>query len=276
MNVAKLRVWNWFAGLLHLTQAIIMWFLVDSIVLDVVWRRFGAVIPEGMDPQDVQPEAIQGLQPTATEFMGWEIEVGLLLVAFLAMSAIAHLLISTVLFDSYIENLRAGKNPYRWIEYSVSASTMIVAIALLTGINDIGTLGAIFALTAVMNLMGWVMEEMNDVSGDGVLEMRDLNWRPFWIGSFAGVVPWVIILGSIWGTRQDFEAFPDFVVYVSIVTFVLFNIFAVNMWLQYKEVGPWSDYIFGEKMYIVLSLVAKSTLAWWVYTGAQGTELIAV
>jgi hypothetical protein len=46
--------------------------------------------------------------------------------------------------------------------------------------------------------------------------------------------------------------------------FVFFNVFAVNMVLQYKKVGPWRDYLFGEKVYIILSLTAKALLAWQV------------
>ena len=32
--------------------------------------------------------------------------------------------------------------------------------------------------------------------------------------------------------------------------------------LQYKKVGRWADYLFGERVYVTLSLVAKSLLAW--------------
>ena len=49
--------------------------------------------------------------------------------------------------------------------------------------------------------------------------------------------------------------------------FVFFNIFAVNMVLQYKKVGPWKDYLFGERTYIVLSLLAKTVLAWIIFAG---------
>jgi hypothetical protein len=49
--------------------------------------------------------------------------------------------------------------------------------------------------------------------------------------------------------------------------FVFFNILAVNMYLQYQQIGPWRDYLFGEKSYIVLSLTAKSLLAWQVFSG---------
>jgi len=39
------------------------------------------------------------------------------------------------------------------------------------------------------------------------------------------------------------------------------------MFLQYKKIGPWKNYLYGEKAYIVLSLVAKSLLAWQVFGG---------
>jgi hypothetical protein len=48
---------------------------------------------------------------------------------------------------------------------------------------------------------------------------------------------------------------------------LFFNTFAINMWLQYKKVGKWKLYEFGEKTYIVLSLVSKSVLAWVVVLG---------
>ena len=48
---------------------------------------------------------------------------------------------------------------------------------------------------------------------------------------------------------------------------VLFMIFAVNMVLQYKGVGRWKDYLYGERTYIILSFVAKTLLAWLVFAG---------
>ena len=61
--------------------------------------------------------------------------------------------------------------------------------------------------------------------------------------------------------RNFFCSFP--VVQIAI----FFNIFALNMFLQYKKVGKWKDYLHGERAYIILSLVAKSALAWQVFVG---------
>jgi hypothetical protein len=36
-------------------------------------------------------------------------------------------------------------------------------------------------------------------------------------------------------------------------------------------VGKWTDYAYGEKVYLVLSLGAKSTLAWQIYSGSLAT-----
>jgi len=47
----------------------------------------------------------------------------------------------------------------------------------------------------------------------------------------------------------------------------VFNVFALNMVLQYKGVGRWRDYLYGERVYIILSFVAKTALAWLVFIG---------
>jgi len=90
------------------------------------------------------------------------------------------------------------------------------------------------------------------------------SWIPFWFGSFAGIIPWIAIVVYTWAPGLDASP-PGFVYGIIISLFVFFNCFAVNMILQYKKVGPWRDYLFGEKVYIILSLTAKALLAWQVF-----------
>ena len=61
-------------------------------------------------------------------------------------------------------------------------------------------------------------------------------------------------------------------IYLVALILVLFFSFAVNQWLQYRRIGAWADYIRGEKTYLVLSLVAKSVLAWQIYGGSLSPE----
>ena len=74
--------------------------------------------------------------------------------------------------------------------------------------------------------------------------------------------PWAVITIYVIGAGSDV---PTFVYGIIVSLFVFFNCFAVNQWLQYRARGRWADYLFGERVYIFLSLVAKSLLAWQVF-----------
>jgi hypothetical protein len=187
----------------------------------------------------------------------FEVEIAVLVAAFLFISAAAHAVVATVGYTAYRRYLERGQNPFRWIEYAASSSVMIVVIAMLVGIYDVAALLPLFAANASMILFGWVMETRNE-------GRERVDWMPFWFGTFAGVIPWVAVGIYLFGAPSPPPAFVYWI-YGSI--FLFFNVFAVNMALQYRRVGRWSDYLYGERAYIVLSLVAKSLLAWQVFAG---------
>jgi hypothetical protein len=181
--------------------------------------------------------------------------------AFLFLSAIAHFGVSLPgTFPWYARNLETGINHARWMEYSLSASLMIVVIAMPVGIVDIASLILIFSLNATMILFGWLMELHNQ-------KTEKTNWPPHWFGVFAGAVPWVAIAVYLIGSGNEAGGPPGFVYAIFFTIFLFFNTFAVNMVLQYGKVGRWRDYLYGERAYIMLSLVAKSALAWQVFGG---------
>ena len=91
---------------------------------------------------------------------------------------------------------------------------------------------------------------------------------PFIFGCIAGIVPWLAILIYVLSPGAPAELQPPAFVYGIIISlFIFFNIFAVVQFLQYKKVGRWANYLSGERTYIVLSLVAKSLLAWQIFAG---------
>lgn len=207
--------------------------------------------------------ATQSLVPASAKL--FDLPLAWLIAGFFFLSALAHLIIATIYNRTYNANLLKGVNKARWWEYAISASVMMVAISLLVGIYDLGSLIMIFALTAVMNLLGLVME----VHNSGVLERGEKpNWLAFKLGSFAGVIPWLVVAIWFWAaSRYGGGQIPTFVYWIYVSIFVFFNCFAINMILQYKQVGKWRDYLYGERAYIILSLVAKSLLAWQVFAG---------
>jgi hypothetical protein len=202
--------------------------------------------------------ATQHLEPATAQL--FNLSIPLLVALFFFLSAAAHLFIATIYNKRYNADLSRGINKVRWIEYSISASIMMVAIAVLVGVYDFTNLLMIFVLIAIMNLLGLVMEVHNQTT-------KKTNWLSYWIGCLAGIVPWFVIGFCFWLSAEQGSAPPAFVYWIFVSIFVFFSSFAVNMVLQYKKVGPWKDYLYGERVYIILSLVAKSLLAWQVFAG---------
>jgi hypothetical protein len=242
----KLKRFNAVMGFFHLIQSALMFMLSNDNTWRVVYGYPTFIEGEGLVP--------------ASAPLG-DVQLAPLVALFLLISAIAHFTLATVGYEWYKRNLRRHMNPARWYEYSVSASLMIVIIAMLTQIEDIGLLLSLFTLTAVMNLMGLMMELHNQTT-------ERTDWTSYIIGCIAGIVPWIVIAISIaGGYAQSGGQVPDFVIGIYVSIAIFFNLFAVNMFLQYKKWGKWRDYLYGERMYIVLSLVAKSALAWQIFFG---------
>ena len=174
---------------------------------------------------------------------------------FLFLSALFHGIVSTVGRRKYESEISLEQNRFRWVEYSISSTLMIIAICLVFGIGDVAGLIGIAGANIAMILFGWVMEVVNRPG-------QPVWWTPFWFGCLIGILPWIGLLIYLFGPGDDM---PGFVYGIFISIFVFFNLFGLNQYLQYRKVGRWSDYVYGEKMYLWLSLIAKSALAWQLY-----------
>lgn len=242
-----LRRFNAIMGVLHLAQGLFM-ILVSN---DTTYPIFTNYLKFDV--------ATRSLTPNPQ--LLYNLRFGPAVAAFLLISAVAHFYLATIGYPRYVENLKKGMNPVRFYEYALSSSLMIVLIGMLVGIWDLGAIIAIFAVNATMNLFGIMMELHNQ-------HTRKTDWTAFIYGCIAGIVPWIVVMLSFVGAVNSGDAKPPSFVYAIVPTlFVFFNIFAINMVLQYKKVGRWKDYLFGERVYIILSLSAKTVLCWLIWTG---------
>lgn len=246
ITLKGLKSFNLKMAALHGVQAILVLVLAKSFTLPIT----GDYLAFNNQSQTLEP---------ATQTL-FNLSLPMLIVGFFLLSAAAHLIIGTIYSKTYNKNLKKGMNKARWIEYALSASIMMVAISLLVGIYDAMSLLMIFALTAIMNLTGLAMEVYNQ-------GQEKKNWLAYYIGCLAGVVPWIVIAFYLWLGASNGSQAPTFVYWIFVSIFLFFNCFAINMILQYKGVGKWKDYLYGERAYIILSLVAKSALAWQVFAG---------
>jgi hypothetical protein len=230
------------AGILHALQGAAMLALSSGVKL-----------PVSATFATAQPGQVLDASRLSTLF---SYRLGPAVAAFSLLSAAFHFLVASPWgFPRYLRELAAQRNRFRWVEYSLSASLMIVLIAGITGISDVAALVALFGVNASMILFGWLMET---TSRPGV----HVVWTPFVFGSIAGAVPWITIVIYLAGAGSGM---PTFVYGIFVSIFVFFNCFAINQWLQYRARGAWSDYLHGERVYIALSLIAKSLLAWQIF-----------
>jgi hypothetical protein len=243
----SLRRFNLSMGFLHLVQGIIMILFSN----DTAYPIYTSFLKFDTTKMALVPD----LKQVA------ELPFGPAVAVFLLLSAFAHFFLATVGYKRYVINLKKGVNPVRFYEYALSSSVMIVLIGMLVGIYDVGAIILIFGINAMMNLFGNMMEFHNQLTSK-------TNWTAFVYGSIAGIIPWIVIVIYFVGSLTGGGGKPPAFVYAIIPTlFVFFNIFAVNMLLQYKKVGPWKDYLYGERVYIILSLAAKTVLAWIIFAG---------
>jgi len=238
-RLVSLRRWNLGLSALHLAQAALVLILANGFAIAVT-----SSFPEGPPGTPVPAPATL-----------FEVRIGWAVAIFLSLAALDHLLTSTVARGVYEHDLRRGINRFRWVEYSLSATLMIILISFYFGVTSINAVIAIAGANVAMILFGWLQERMNPPG------RASTTMLPFWFGALVGTAPWVAIAVNLIGS----ETVPVGVYGIFIVQAVFFFSFGLNQWLQYQEVGPWTDYAFGEKTYLVLSLGAKSLLAWQIF-----------
>ena len=251
ISFSYLKKFNLGAGILHLSQGILMLVLGTLISWEIPIYTFYWKFNIG-PPIAVAPN------PQVFYTLGY---IGVIVASFPLLSALAHFLIAFPKNKAYNENLKKGMNPYRWYEYAFSSSIMIVLISTFVGVWDLWSLVMIFVLNAMMIMFGYFMEVVNQ-------KTEKTSWSAFIVGCISGGVPWVVLfayfIAAVMSTNTNP---PAFVYMIFFIYFAVFNVFALNMVLQYRGIGKWKDYLYGERVYIIMSFVAKTILAWLVFIG---------
>lgn len=278
LSTKNLKKYNIVMGLLHLFQGVLMVILSNNRLTPI--KIF---LPN-------PSVASRTTEVRGEEF--FDLNLGYAIALFLFLSAAAHLITAMPkVYKWYLANLKKEINLIRWYEYALSSSVMIVVIAALSFVQDSTILFLLFVVNLSMNLFGSLMEKHNSLLKQHTKIEKEItlnnasktskittniekaynpDWTAFIYGSIMGIMPWIVI-GVYFFTTLDrvenADQIPDFVKAILPTLFVFFNLFAINMYLQYTKIGKWKSYLFGEYAYIFLSLAAKSTLAWIIFGG---------
>jgi hypothetical protein len=240
---------NLLAAVLHLIQAAAILILSNPL-------RGLRPITTSFLTEDTAATALtgHGSLVTATHRL-FDLNIAYIVAAFFIINAISHLLAAIFIRKRYESDLAAQRNHIRWYDFAVSSGLMILALALIAGVTDVSSLFMMLGLTVLMAL---------------ATALIDIN-RPiqfnFWLGISAGILPWIVILIYFIGSHIWGSALPAYIYLAAIFLFLMFGAIAANLYLQYKRLGHWESYVFGERTYIVLSFVAKSVLGWLIFFG---------
>ena len=252
--------WNLIAAIFQFVQAGALFYL--SSAADTEWSLFSS-FPLTLDDREGENGAIFGVpgpNQVASYSVTWYSAV------FILLSGFDHLAVILPGLNSiYKRCLERSQNPFRWIEYSVSASLMRVMIAQLSGVTDIHLLFSIFTLAAMTMIGGWMHEIFNaKARADGYPQ----NWFPFLTAFIPHMASWAIIFCYFFVSVSRGDP-PGFVYSIVFILFVLDGTFALLFWLQWAKIWRFENYVYGEKSFIILSFTAKALLAWINYGGGS-------
>lgn len=196
---------------------------------------------------------------TATRHLA-DINISWLVVKFLAVFAALFVLLPTVWRKHYEAWLDRGVNKLRWVGFGLGAGSMAVAVAMLSGISDVGYLLLIFASLAVLGSLSTVV----DLIGPG----HKFYKYTIIVALCAAALPVVVIGLTMLGALLYGGTLPTYMyfIYGSMLLFVAAFVLACILRLGRR--GRWADALFAERGFMLLGFATTVVLALQIFAGA--------
>lgn len=180
-----------------------------------------------------------------------------LVILFAVLTSIFHFVIYSK--KSYYENaINKGNNILRWIEYSITATIMVILIAFTVGIKETASLALMVCASIVTMLMG-NLTERSFSNNDSFSTIMLISLAFFLISAVFGIIFWQYA-----ELVEDVPNIPTFVTPIVILEFILFMSFGVVQALYISKI---IDYSQGEIGFITLSFTSKVLLSWLLFAG---------
>jgi hypothetical protein len=225
-------------------------------------------------------EEVYRLHPTTVVAIFFGLSLGFhIVISLLLMAQIA--LPQSPFTTWYMRCLYYCIGPWRWSEYALSASTMLLLTCLLLGLRELHVIYMVTGLMAITILFGWLTELHSSSLIEAGVEPYEFcgmtltrrwvrgSWKTRFQMHLMGYVPYALLWGIVFdrfriNMEVVSEAVPEFVNTATIGSFVLFTLFGfVQLFNQLFSYGP-SLYWLGECTYVVLSFAAKANLGFIV------------
>jgi hypothetical protein len=247
----SLRYWNIGLAIIFVLQAIAIFLIGKAVTLPVVTNYL---------TNDALASKAAGhtvLAPAVRQLFDFDIRY--LILVFLLVSAITYALIATVWRTKYEAGLQKKSNAIRWIQQGLTAALMFVLISMLNGIYAATALLAVVVLVGVIHFLGFFGES------------KVADWRSklqtFVAVCVSGATVWIIIGLYLKGAIMYGTGLSKYVYWIDGLVFVVTLGLGYNKLQSLRAQGRWADYLFAERLYMILGFVAQTALAWLVFAG---------
>ena len=259
INNLKLKNLNYYAFLLHLISAIVVAGVLFGAVGDINFNTtiYGYKITDISDNGKVVtfeygddgPKIVNSSEALKT-----------IVVLIFFITALFHLYYWRS--KRYIDEVKSGKNRFRWIEYAITASMMIYIYSILSGVKDLYTCFLFVILNIVMMSFGYFTE---------LSRTKESKLTAIIMGFFILTVIFSIayyqFVANIDAAKEKFDI-PDWVYAVVIAMIFWWVSFGVVAILYYRAYLKGTlDFTRYEKYYIFLSFVSKAFMGYYITFG---------
>lgn len=244
---SRLHTWNIWLAVLHGVQGLALLVLAATHTIPVTVSYLAKdPIASQIADHPVWGSAVKHL---------FDVNLALLVAVFFFIAALAHLAAATVWRHTFEADVARGSNKLRWIEYALSGSVMLVVVGLISGVYDVASLLMLFAFGIIASLLMLSAET------------RSKSSALYWLAAATGLVPWLVVVLYLCVAHTSGQV-PGYVYVADVTTFIFFAGLAVVAYLQHKRQGSWANHTYSERVFMIVSLIAKAALAWQVFAGA--------
>lgn len=198
---------------------------------------------------------------------------------FSALTSIAHL-IPIILNKYYNEQITNKQNALRWLEYMITSGIMMVNIANVNDIDNLGDTLSVLICTSITNAFGLAIEQTPS---------NFYKWAFMFLGFIPFALPWYMVIDRYiyiykYFTEVLLDSFKDDelifgkipkselketvdenLFYVGIATGILFLLYFLFPVIQIYQIWFPNKYAMGELLFIIASLFSKVWLNIGVY-----------
>jgi hypothetical protein len=216
------------------------------------------------------------------------------LFAFELITAFFHYGAARLWAVTYQKMLKQNMQPFRWLEYSITSSIMLLCLYALSRITDVYLLWANVGLSVFLELCGGLCFELFGVLLDRKnnynleREVRLVVFYARWGFYALSVAVFAFNIFLVWDafvtildpysrltTAPLWDELFSWIRVLNAALLGLYSVFPVIHLFEFvsrEEFKVKENFVLCEKLYIVASFVAKGTLVWSVFYGAMSRQ----